>query len=484
MTPLALLLAAALPSQVFTDHMMLQRDRPIPVWGTAAAGETVTVSFADQRATATADARGYWRATLAAEAASETPRELVVATAEAKTVVRDVIVGDVYLAAGQSNMQFPLCGPTARQHDRNGNTLVQIARDRGIRFTSPRRAWCATPTNDVALVWGAGVTEDLSRQLYEGHHEEGSTSAIAYHFARHLRAAAHVPVGFVDVSRGGAFLEPCLPPTEARQIKELQLHPYGAHQAPGVLWNSMIDPLKGFPFKGVLWYQGESNKCCTNGQYLVKFRALVKGWRREFGNPDLPFYYVQLAPNQAGHLSIQLQQAAYAKEDPLSSMVVVADLGNLKNIHPMDKDAVGLRLALRALKRDYGFADIEDASPEPIAAEVAVGGQVSVTFGHATDLYVLNDDMSLAADFELQDEKGVWHKARIRNFKETWVWYIKMNVCYGEIAGPTIRLTADGLANPVAVRYLFNSPWKSSVFNQASLPLGPFDSFPLVRAVK
>ena len=470
-----LLVATAVPSSFFSDHMMLQRDRPVPVWGTAAPGERVAVEFGGRCAASVTGKDGRWRVALPAFPASETGRDLLVRGVSGEQRFVDVIVGDVYLAAGQSNMQFPIYGRTARQHDHNGNALVQIVNDRGIRFSNPRRTWCDAPTNDVELAWGAGVRSDLTRYLYRGMHEEGSVSAVAYYFARYVREATGVPVGFVDVSRGGAFIEPCLAPAEAAKTKELNLHVFGPHQRPGVLWNGMIDPMKAFPFKGVLWYQGESNKCCTNGAYLVKFRALVRGWRREFANERLPFYFVQLAPCSSGHLSVQLQQAEYEREDPDSAMVVVTDVGSFRNIHPTDKNTVGLRLALRALKRDYGFSGIEDASPVPVGARRTPDGCVAVTFDHAEWMYVINDDMGLAADFEVKDADGGWRKATIVNFRETWVAYLKQNRKFGEIDGGSIVLSASGTKNPVAVRYLFNAPWKGSVFNGASLPLGPFE---------
>lgn len=151
------------------------------------------------------------------------------------------------------------------------------------------------------------------------------------------------------------------------------------------------------------------------------FAALVKGWRREFGNPKLPFYYVQLAPHGSGFLPIQLQQAAYEPTDPNAEMVVVNDVGNIRNIHPRDEDT------------------------------------------------------SLAADFELQWPDGRWQKATIHNFKDVWVWYAKRNVKNGTFAGNRIELSVYGLDEPQAVRYLHNSPWQGSVFNQASLPLGVFE---------
>lgn len=472
MALLSLVLAAIVPSHFFGSGMMLQRDAPIPVWGTAAPGERVVVSFGGRTASAVADRDGNWCVRLPSIVASGEPRELTIGDS---VRFRDVVVGDVYLAGGQSNMQFPLCGETARQHDRKGNALAQIANGSLLRFAAPRRAYASHPTNDVELVWRRSCRADLTRRLYEGTHEEGSFSAVAYYFARYVREAAKVPIAVIDVSRGGAFIEPSLPPTEAHQGTALGLHRLGAHQAPGAMWNAMIAPMTQFPFKGVLWYQGESNKNDTNGIYLAKFAALVKGWRREFANPDLPFFYVQLAPCRAGHLAIQLQQAAYARQDPNAAMVVTADVGSLANIHPTDKDTVGLRLALRALKRLYGFAEIEDASPEPSRATVDAEGRVTLAFTHAKWLYVLNDDLSLAADFELADELGRWHKAAILNFRDTWVWYLKRNVKNGEFAGNEIRLSAPGVKRPKAVRYLFNSPWKGSVFNEASLPLGPFE---------
>ena len=176
----------------------------------------------------------------------------------------------------------------------------------------------------------------------------------------------------------------------------------------------------------------------------------------------------------AGHLAVQLQQAQYEREDPNAAMVVVSDIGNLRNIHPRDKDTVGLRLALRALKKDYGFSDIQDASPEVRKATCDNKGKVCLEFANAKWMYVLNEDMSLAADFELMDSAGKWHKARIVNFKETWIWWSKKYVKNGEFEGNKIELAADGVAEPVAVRYLFNSPWQGSVFNEASLSLGPF----------
>ena len=466
----SVLLCSATASSFFSDGMMLQRDRPVPVWGTAAPGERVEASFGGKSASATADAKGNWCVTLPAFPASDKGRDLKVGS----RTIRDVIVGDVYLAGGQSNMQFPVYGQSARQHDAKGNALAQIAADDALRFAAPRRMYSKTPTNDVELVWRKSERAGLERQVYEGNHEEGSISAVAWYFARYVREAAKVPVGFVDVSRGGAFIEPSMPPAEVARAKELRLKGW-EHQAPGVMWNAMIAPMTRFPFKGVLWYQGESNKNDTNGVYLAKLRALVGGWRREFGNPALPFYYVQLAPCSAGHLAIQLQQAEYEKEDPNAAMVVVSDIGNLRNIHPRDKDTVGLRLALRALKREYGFDDMQDASPEVRRATCDASGKVSLEFANAKWLYVLNEDMSLAADFELMDSAGKWHAARIVNFKDSWIWWSKKYAKNGEFEGNAIELAADGVAQPKAVRYLFNSPWQGSVFNEASLPLGPFE---------
>jgi len=465
----AFLLCSVSVSRFFADGMMLQRDRPVPVWGTASPGERVVASFGGRSASVKADSKGEWCVTLPSFPASDRGRDLKVGP----RTFKDVVVGDVYLAGGQSNMQFPVCGHSARQHDAKGNALSQIVRDSALRFSAPRRAYAAAPTNDVELVWRKSSCEDLWKKPYDGNHEEGSISAVAWYFARYVREAAHVPVGFVDVSRGGAFIEPSMPPAEVARARELRLQG-GAHQAPGVMWNAMIAPMTRFPFRGVLWYQGESNKNDTDGVYLAKFRALVGGWRREFGNPTMPFYYVQLAPCEAGHLSIQLQQTQYEKEDPNAAMVVVSDIGNLKNIHPRDKDTVGLRLALRALKRDYGFSGIRDASPEALKATRDASGKVRIEFSNAKWMYVLNEDMSLAADFELMDSAGVWRKARIVNFKDHWLWYAKKNVKNGEFDGNVIEVVADGVSAPKAVRYLFNSPWHGCVFNEASLPLGPF----------
>lgn len=473
----AFMLAAIVPSHFFGTGMTLPRDVPIPVWGTASPGERIAVTFGGKCATTLADGNGEWCAMLPPFSASSLPRDLAVGAEGSEPDVKftDIVVGDVYLAGGQSNMQFPVYGASARQHDMKGNAIAQIADDPLLRFAAPRRSYASVPTNDIHLVWRRSCRRDLTCSLYDGTHEEGSFSAVAWYFARYVREAAKVPIAVVDVSRGGAFIEPSMPPMEVAHGKDIGLRPHGAHQAPGVMWNSMIAPMVRFPFKGVLWYQGESNKNDTNGVYLAKMSALVKGWRREFGNPELPFLYVQLAPCATGHLSIQLQQAEYARRDPKSAMVVVSDVGNFSNIHPRDKDTVGLRLALRALKRLYGFSDIEDSSPVPCSAASDANGRVTLTFDNAKWMYVLNENGSLAADFELRDGAGRWHKANILNFRDTWIWYQKRNVKNGEFSGNEIVLSSSGAVAPTAVRYLFNSPWIGSVFNEASLPLGPFE---------
>lgn len=468
---LTLLLAAVVPSGFFGPKMMLPRDCPVPVWGTANPGEAVEVSYAGNSVRGVADAKGEWCVTLPPLKASSERRALKIG---AKTI-EDVVVGDVYLCGGQSNMQFPLYGANSRQHDMKGNALAQIANDPLLRFTSPRRAFSKERAKDVELLWGTACRRDLELYRYKGNHEEGSISAIGYYFAKYVREASGIPIGFIDVSRGGAFIEPSMPPAEVKRAAELGMKYMGGHQDPGVMWNAMIAPMTRFPFKGVLWYQGESNKNDTNGVYLAKFSALVKGWRRELGNPKLPFYYVQLAPCVAGHLSVQLQQSEYEATDPDAHMVVVNDVGNLKNIHPRDKDTVGLRLALKALKRDYGYSDIEDSSPTCVKAENIGGGRVVLTFANAEWMYVLNEDMSLGADFEFQRPDGKWQKAYIANFKDIWLWWAKKNVKDGTFVSNRIELSSPGLDRPVAVRYLYNSPWQGTVFNQASLPLGAFE---------
>lgn len=463
------------PSEVsvcgmFSDGMVLPRQMPVPVWGKARPGSAVEVAFAGQVVQTRADADGTWRVVLSPLETESCGRDLRIGT----RVIRDVLVGDVWLCAGQSNMQFPLCGTNGWQHAFNGNAFVQVVHEPQIRFASPRRMYCAVPTNEIALVWRKGNADGLKASLYEGNHEEGSISALGWHFAKYVHDATRIPIGFVDVSRGGAFIEPCLAPAEARQIKELKLHLYGEHQRPGVLWNAMIHPMRTFPFKGVLWYQGESNKCCTNGEYLAKFRALTAGWRREFGNPCLPFYYVQIAPNQVGHLSVQLQQAEYEREDSHSSMVVSFDVGSAHQLHPRDKQTIGLRLALKALRNQYGFAWVKADSPYAVEARAGGDACVEVAFKNAEWMAVVTEDGRHRVDFELLDQNGQWKSAEIANLKKEWVWYKKKTVDSDLVDGSVIKLRTEGLVNPCAVRYGFTNPWEGGVYNEVDLPLGPF----------
>lgn len=238
---------------------------------------------------------------------------------------------------------------------------------------------------------------------------------------------------------------------------------------PGVIWNALVNPWCPYAIRGFIWYQGEANSAKPE-RYCSQMHALYNGWSQKFENPNLKLYFVQLAPWGKDIAKMQLAQARFEREQPNAAMTVVNDVGNLNDIHPNEKGIVGLRLALHALKRDYGFADIQDNSPTVKGLKVE-GDTAVLSFDNAKWLYQYNPDFSLTTRFELAGADGVFKPAGIQNF----VKGKKGGRPRGRIDGAEIRLKAEGVAEPVKVRYLHAPPWTGNIYNDADLPLGAFE---------
>ncbi len=469
----------------FSDGMVLQRGRNVPVWGWADAGEKVTVTFAGQTRTATAGADGKWRVDLAPMEASKESRTL-----EANGVkVADVLVGEVWYCCGQSNTEFPLVGGSPRFRDRQGAMVAQVTYRPYIRF-----AYCSNyrisvepkAKADYKVEWKQFTPENLSKPP--------SFSAMGVYYALELYAALEIPIGMVGSYWGGTRAEPWTPregfaatkgcepevayqPAVAAEFKAERMDALGYSRKtfrdqPMVLWNEMVAPWTPFAMRGFIWYQG----CSNSGDYKrydTVMHALYNGWAKCFENPDLKLYFVQLAPwGNAGIPYIQQAQAKFAAEEKNAGMAVINDIGNLRDIHPNEKEMVGKRLALHALKRDYGFTDIEADSPTLKEWKVE-GDKFVLTFDHAKSLYVYNPDRSFANGFELAGEDGVFKPAKIVNRVQSQRG--NGQVAYlGTLEGAQIVVSADGVAEPKKLRYLYSAPWFGSIYNEVNLPLGSF----------
>ena len=273
----------------FGDHMVFQQQSKIKVWGWADAGETVSVSIGDESVRVDANNQGEWQMELGARPASKTPLKLIV-QASNKVEINDVLIGEVWLCSGQSNMEWPVM--------RSSNPEQEIAAGKYplIRHVKFRHRKSLTPTRDIVGEW-----EVCSPETVDGF------SGVAYFFARQLQQELDVPIGLINSSWGGTRVEPWTPPVGFSQVEELSdIHQqivnetkFESHQDPTMLYNAMIHPIVGYPIRGAIWYQGESNH--NEGMlYFHKKRALIQGWRQLWDQGDFPFYFVQIAPFQYG----------------------------------------------------------------------------------------------------------------------------------------------------------------------------------------
>jgi len=494
---------------IFGDHMVLQRDLPIPVWGWAAPGEDVTVSLGTNSATAQADAQGRWMVRLKPMKASTNGRVLTVTSAIStrRSAMSNVLVGDVWLCGGQSNMEWLL-----RNCD-SPNDVAQAAYP-AVRCIKVPLAVSAEPKDDFEGAWRVSTPETA-----------GDFTAVGFYFAREIHRETGVPIGIIDDNWGGTCIEPwCTPesfgtepglaalnaeferamntyratldtqwPTiEARvaaikkalELKERELPappewPAYPVYTPGTafgrscLFNSMIHPVAPYAIKGALWYQGESNG--GDGDiYCHKMRALICGWRTLWNQGDFPFYYVQLANWEKdtnmpeggdGWAKIRSAQTK-ALSIPKTGMAVTVDIGEADDIHPKNKFDVGKRLSLWALANDYGKKGIEVSGPLYKRMEIE-GKTIRIGFDHAAGGLMVGKKTGKEPAVEAKG--GKLKRFAIAGTDRKWVW------ADAKIDGSTVVVSSKKVAKPVAVRYAFTmNPEGSNLYNKAGLPASPF----------
>ena len=348
---------------IFQDHMILQQGVPIVIWGTASPGEKVVVYFkkpdkAFELAPVTADADGKWRVELQAMKATSEPCEITVGKGKNTIIIKDVLVGEVWLASGQSNMVSGVKQVPGSQR----NVFVEQKDNRRVRAFIKDKWYL------------------LSEQALH-------TSAVGFFFALKLEQTLDVPVAYVVVAALGSKIEPFVPPEEAEKAKL-------GKKASGI-FNSRIAPISSYPIKGVIWYQGESNAGSTN--YFESLEALHSGWSRVFKMPELPFYQVQIAPYNKAMTktsrisdSVWIAQYQAAKEIPGMGVIPLHDTGiSVKRIHPSSKQPVGERLAAMALKNQYG-KDVVTSGPV-FSKAIRDGNKVIVSFDKIDKGLITND---------------------------------------------------------------------------------------------
>lgn len=491
----------------FSDNMVLQRDIAVPVWGWDDPGATVTVSFGGQRKQATCDANGKWMLRLEPMAANAQAQTLTVNGGVIS--LRNVVVGDVWICSGQSNMEWSVNDSL----DRPGECAT--ANFPLIRHMKLAHEHGGLRTQDVSSTWIPAQPQSVR-----------SFTAVGYYFARRLHQELNVPIGLIGTNWGGTRIEPWVPPVGFRQVPELaqlsaqvdqgdietsagranyiqafkelsvwssqvagllehgelnlpprpKMPDDGAnHQSPTRIYNEMIHPLVPFAIRGAIWYQGESNGN-EGDSYFHKKQALIGGWRELWKQGDFPFYFVQLANFQAANNNpaggdgwARLREAQRKSlEIPNTGMVVTIDIGHPADIHPKNKQDVGARLAQWALAKEYG-QDIVPSGPLYQSMKVE-GSAVRIQFDHVGQGLMVGQKAilkpyepvkALAPDslkcFAVAGADRVWHWAEAR------------------VDGDTVVVSSPQVAAPVAVRYAYSmNPEGANLYNREGLPASPF----------
>lgn len=480
---------------IFTSHMVLQRDLTNPIWGKAAPGEEVTVALDDQTQTAKAGDDGRWIAKLPPLPAGG-PHKITVKGADGKeTVIDDVLVGEVWICSGQSNMQW------AVEQSTNPDLEKLTAKYPNIRFISVPQVGTQEPQDTFVGSWAAVTPETV-----------GQLSGVGYFFGRQLHQTLDIPIGLIDDAWGGSACEAWINrETLAKDGRFSELlarweaieknydkekadaahkvamekwkdavaaakaagkpaprapsHPGSqltGNSRPGNIYNGVLKPTIGYGIRGVIWYQGESNAGRAY-QYRELFPFMIKNWRDEWKQGDFSFYWVQLAdflaeqPNPGESAWAELREAqTMTLSLPKTGQAVIVDVGEGKDIHPKNKLEVGLRLARWALANDYGIK-VPFQSPTYKNMEVQ-GDKVVVKFDHVgTGLNTF--DVAEARGFAVAGEDKKWHWAK------------------GTVTGnDTVTVSCPEVPAPVAVRYAWADNPVCNLFSKEGLPATPFRS--------
>ena len=453
---------------VFGDNMVLQRSQPVPVWGWATPGERVTVEFAGQHQSAATDHDGKWKVRLHSLTASAQPAELKISGANQITLT-NILVGEVWLCSGQSNMEKPIGTRPGQKPTRNYLQELAAGDCPQIRLFLIKPAMSDTPVKDIKSDWHVCSSNTLEQHKF---------SAVGYFFAREIQKELNVPIGLVESSWGGTRIEPWTPPVGFAAVPKLKDFAIPvvskgtnkpANTRPMVIYNAMIAPVAGFAIRGALWYQGESNCMGEHPDgaiYTDKMAALINGWREVWGQRRLPFYYVQIAPFHYFEAKTPRVPTAEALPEfweaqtralriPDTGMAVVTDLvENLNDIHPTQKKEVGQRLALLALAKTYGNKSLVCEGPMLKSVKFA-NGRAVVAFDHAEDGLVNKDGEPLTW-FTIAGADGKFVQAE------------------ATIADGKVIVQATSVSEPKAVRFAWNEAAQPNLFNGAGLPANPF----------
>lgn len=452
-------------SSLVGDNMVLQQQAGVRLWGTAKAGATVTVtpSWSDKTSQAKADHQGRWQLSITTPKAGFTPYEISFSDGNKAEDVkaRNVLVGEVWMAAGQSNMEMPLKGFDGCCIKDGMKEAIDAARVREVRmFTVPKRQ-SYTPQADCGGAWQTTANFNQVKEF----------SATAYHFAKMLTGALHVPVGIVTCAYGGTRVESWMPKEQLQKYPDIPTDSASIarytpdYQRAMLMYNGMFRAAQRYTVRGIIWYQGCSN-VDSYATYACRLRDMVQLWRAEMGLGDIPFYFAEIAPYDYGSGGSLEQKGALLREQQFKAISMIPNSGMIStnntvepyerfNIHPQDKQTVGERFAYMALNKTYGYKDICCEGPTYKSLTIK-NNEAWVSFDNLRMGICRNYDIR---GFELAGEDKKFYAAD----EATLHWQTN-----------EVVLKSGKVPHPVAVRYCFRDFQPGTLYGGNRLPAVPF----------
>ena len=448
-------------AHIFSDHMVLQQQTQAPVWGWGKPGSTVTLTWEGKTLKARVQADGTWRTALPTGAADGVPRTLKVESGKERIGVEDIVLGEVWLCSGQSNMEMPISGFGFQEVEGATQAILDAPETASrLRVFDIKTPKCTEPIEDVDAVW-----------TFTGSEVTAKTSAVAYFFGRRLTKSLGVPVGIIVNAWGGSRIEPWMAneaidaagitAEERAAIDAIEEQPDRWPETPELIWNGRVKPIAGYAAKGIIWYQG----CSNIGQdcYDKLQASMVKLWRSEWGR-DLPFIFTLLAPYEHGDPDGRWRphfvetQLNTEKLLPQSWAVCTETLGNKVTVHPSRKREVADMMYLRAMQNVYGiYPGVSMELPRLKDVTYELDGTVKITLTQ-----VWSNLMSISArdivGFELAGEDRAFHLAQA---EVDW-------------DGQTIVVRCPEVPHPVAVRYGFRNWMGANLAKSNGIPVPPF----------
>lgn len=443
---------------LFTDNAVLQQKAAVPVWGWATAGKTITVtpSWNKKSVSAKADANGKWKALLETPPASG-PFEISF-SGDGSVQLKNVLIGEVWICAGQSNMEMPMKGFKGQPIIGSNEAILKSTNKNIHVYTVPRGATTEVQEVSKPSTWKEASPESVA-----------DFSATAYYFGKDLAELLNVPIGLINVSYGGSPIESWMDANTLKAFPQIAVPAKTdsikvPNRTPTALYNAMLHPVIGYGMKGMIWYQGESNYDRPD-QYETLFPTAVAEWRKEWNQGDFPFYYAEIAPYNYAQLppyntggkynSAYLRDAQRKATNTIlnSSMAVLIDIGEEKSIHPAHKKEGGERLALLALARTYGLKGFGAESPAYDTLIVS-NSIAEVKFKNAPNW--LTSYGKELEQFEIAGKDKQFYPAKAVIYRSSVM-----------VSSPVVK-------EPVAVRYAFKDFVMGELFSTEGLPVSSF----------